>query len=178
MQTGLSLPSLAIGILMLGGSCATPPARIAETPSGRPEVTISAVDLDKVGNEIVNEMQNVGYLLEDQSSNVLFFTREMEGGQAVAAQLLIGNSYSTTPKAEVRFTLSKGASVVRVVAHASMSTQMAFGQTNRQDMKGNNYWFNDIQGLLMRIKSRLEPTPDPAIPAEPAAATDAASPRR
>lgn len=47
MQTRLSLPLLAMGIVVLGAGCATPPARVAGAPSSRP-----AADFDALVREL------------------------------------------------------------------------------------------------------------------------------
>ncbi len=144
---------VSIGGLFFG--CATAP-RITSTPSGKPEVEISGVSLDQVNNALITAMTGRGFLLEEQSTNSLFFTHEMSGGSAIGAQLLIGNSYSTTPKEEVRYVSATSSSGVRVIAHPSMSTQMALGQIRRHDMSQNNNWFNGIQSMLQAIKYQLE----------------------
>lgn len=163
-------------LLLLAVGCAGL-SKITDTPSGWPEVAIEGVELESVGNAVVNEFQSLGYRLEEQSKNSLLLTKELEGGQAFAAQPTIGNAYSTTPKAEVRFTLSKVVKVdeagtvidcVRVIALGSISTQMAMGQTRREDMKNNNRWFNDLQYILMRVQAVLEGKPIPELPPKPA----------
>lgn len=136
--------------------CAAQPERIAQTPSGRPEVVIHTDDTDLVKAEIINEMQTLGFFLRDDSKYRLVFTKELEGSQAILTQLAIGNSYSTTPVGECAFNLSTTENGIRVVEFSSISTQMAMGQVRRMDMKGNNAWFNDLYTLLQRVKQRSE----------------------
>ena len=147
---------ITILFFALLSGCAMPPKRVAETSSGRPEVTINTTDLDLVKSEIINQMQSGNFFLQDDSKYRLLFTKEMEGGQAVMAQMLVGNSYSTTPVAEIAFNLSKQGNSIKVIEFSSFSTQMAFGQVNRQDMKGNNAWFNDFYNILQRVKYNVE----------------------
>ncbi len=132
------------------------PQRIAKTVSGRPEVTIHSENTDLVKSAVINEMQILGFLLSDDSKYRLVFTKQMEGGQAMMAQLALGNSYSTTPVAEVSYNITKIKSQIKVVGFSSMSTQMAFGQVNRYDMENNNVWFNNIQSLLQKVKTEIE----------------------
>lgn len=147
--------TIAIHVLCIG--CVTV-ERSAYTPSGKPEVTIKNTTLDRVSSEIVNEMSARGFSLVQQSTNSMMFNKQMTGGQAIGAQLLIGNSYSTTPESEVRFMLSNSGNSVNVIADMSMSTQMAFGQVNRQPMNNNNAWFNEVHALLDKVRRNIEPT--------------------
>lgn len=136
--------------------CAVPPARIAQTLSRRPEVIIEADDVDLVKSEVINEMQMRGFFLQDDSKYRLVFTKELEGGQAILTQLVIGNSYSTTPVAQCAFNLSATGNGIKVVEFSSISTQMAMGQIQRMDMRDNNAWFNDFHTVLLRVKQRIE----------------------
>jgi hypothetical protein len=130
---------------------------MAQTPSGRPEVDIATTDLDAVKSQIVAHMQAMNYMLQDESKFRLQFTKELEGDQAMWARLAIGNSYSTTPLAEVTFNLAAIRDATHVVVFTAISTQMPFGQVNRSDMKGNNAWFNDFCFLLKSVKYAVEP---------------------
>lgn len=146
---------LSLFFITLSG-CAMPPQRIAQTPSGRPEIILNTTDVDLVKATIINEMQVADFFLQDDSKYRLVFTKQLEGNQGIMAQLVIGNSYSTTPVAEVSFNLSKVGSTIKVIEFSSISTQMAFGQVNRMDMKNNNAWFNDLYSLLQRVKAKVE----------------------
>ena len=146
---------LALMISCLAG-CVSAPDRIAQTPSGRPEVIIQTGDVDLVKSEIINEMQTADFLLQDDSKYRLTFTKELDGDQAILAQLLIGNSYSTTPVGEWAFNLSASGNGIKVLGFGSISTQMAMGQVRRTDMKGNNAWFNAAYSLLERVKQKIE----------------------
>lgn len=148
--------SVTAALLVVFSGCAPMPQRIAQTASGRPEVVISTIDVNLVKSELVNVMQSGGFLLQDESDYRMVFTRELDGSQATLARLAIGNAYSTTPQAEVAFTFAKMASSVRVVAFASITTQMPYGQIQRGDMKDNNAWFNDFYSALQNVKVRVE----------------------
>lgn len=146
---------IAILTTLFLAACNTP-ERIAYTPSGRPEIMINSTDFDLVKSTIINEMQMQDFLLSDDSKYRLVFTKQMKGGDAALAQLAIGNSYSTTPVAEFSFNISQVGDQIKVIGFSSVSTQMAFGQVNRMDMKNNNAWFNDIQNLLQQVKYSVE----------------------
>lgn len=116
--------------------------RVTQTPSGRPEVTVAGSSIENMSAALLRGMQDRGYMLQNQQPNSILFTREMEGGHAILAQLMIGNSYSTTPQMEIRFTLAEQPAGIRVIANISMSTQMALGQIRRHDLRDNNNYFN------------------------------------
>ncbi len=147
-------------------ACATV-ERVADTPSGLPETTISGATVDQVMGVLINDMQDRGLVMQSQSRNSVVFTRVMEGSSGWMAQALLGNSYSTTPEAEFRYILTNVSGGVRVVAHMSISTQMAFGQVQRQSMNHNNQWFNDIYGFLNQLpignSSRQPSTPSDSL---------------
>ena len=72
-------------------------------------------------------------------------------------QALIGNSYSTPPQMEISFSWIKTNNGSKVlVSRYDMSTQMAFGQINRQTLLGNNTNFNQLVDLLNRVKRNIE----------------------
>jgi len=141
---------LAMIALLVG--CAVP-KRIASTPSGKPEVSIPTNDIGLVKSVTINEFAMKGFMLQEDSSHSLFFTKTMEGSQAMFAQMLIGNSYSTTPQSEIRINMTNYNDQVKLIAFLSMSTQMALGKVNRQDMSNNNAWFNDVQNLFEQVKA-------------------------
>lgn len=147
---------LIASLMLLLAGCAT--QKISQTATGRPEVSIYTSDIDAVKSELMMNFGQHGFMLEQDSQYSMFFTKQMEGSQAMFAQMLIGNSYSTTPKAEIRINISQMKQRIDLVAFLSMSTQMAFGQVNRQDMGGNGAWFNDIQSVFNNIKSKFQPS--------------------
>jgi hypothetical protein len=152
--TAFSLVLLAISI----AGCASAPERIADTPSGWPQVTISSDDTQYIQSWIINRMTNKGWSLDSQSNNGLKFTKTADTSsvKTVLLQAMIGNSYSTTPKLETNYSIASLGDSTNVVAQAFVSTQMAMGQVNRIDFKNNNAVFNDIQRQLNKLKSEVE----------------------
>ena len=148
---------LISALLVAAAACATP-ERIARTLSGRPEVTIRARP-EAVMSALVVRAAERGLAIEEQGANTLTLSREMRGMGAVWMQMAIGNSYSTTPRAEIRYIVTPVVGGTRVIAQLSASTQMAFGQVRRKDMSGNNAWFNDVQRALEEVKAQVEGVP-------------------
>lgn len=75
---------------------------------------------------------------------------------AVMTQIVMGNSSSTLPKYEARYIVSNYAGKVKIIVNVAVSTQMAFGQTNRVFLKDNSNWFNAFQDQLRKVKSEVE----------------------
>lgn len=153
MRINLLHPFLPLAVTILLG-CASTQQQLVQTPSGKPEAIFETQDVDSVKSLLVNRMTSSGYSVQNDSKRLLSFTKQMQGMAGVTAQALIGNSYSTTPLAEIAYNFAELDSRIRVVANMSISTQMALGQVKRQDMSGP--WFNEIQRLLLDVKFQFE----------------------
>lgn len=151
MKKLILIPLLSLAVLL---GCATTQPRITQTPSGKPEAVFETADVDVVKSLIVNAMTTSGFSIQNDSKYLLSFTKEMKGVQGATAQVLIGNSYSTSPQEEAAFSIVQLDSRIRVVASASMSTQMAMGQVQRRDM--TDTWFNNYQRLLLNLKQQFD----------------------
>jgi hypothetical protein len=80
-----------------------------------------------------------------------------DGFGCIMGQALIGNSYSTPPQMEVSISWIETYNGNKVmVSRYDLSTQMAFGQVNRQTLLGNNTNFNQLVDLLNRVKRKIE----------------------
>jgi len=120
---------LMITVVFMGG-CAT--TKLA-TPSGRPEVTISA-SRNQVKSVLTETFLSAGFELRSESDASMLFVRPMDSGDAVLYQSLLGNSYSSHPEWEARVALADTAGGVHVFASASTVMQNAFGRVDRNDM--------------------------------------------
>ena len=120
---------------------------IKTTASGRPEAIFYGETAESVSNKIATGCMNKGLLIKDTSSSMVVCGKTMEGGEAVFAQMLVGNSYSTTPEHNIRFSIVQINDDVKVVAYQWIESQMAFGQINRQELNSGKQ-FNDVQGFL------------------------------
>ncbi|MCY1451093.1 hypothetical protein D3C76_495840 [compost metagenome] len=140
--------TLALIASILTG-CATAPA------VSPPDITIEGVQVATVRDAIAADMAAKKATITSISDSMITVEKPMEGGQAVAAQLLLGNAYSSTPKATLRFVLIKPSeNQVRVMANGEVSTQMAFGQVNSTAVGGKDY--SVLQKYLDGLKTRLE----------------------
>jgi hypothetical protein len=67
-------------------------------------------------------------LIEETTPNGLVCSKVMTGGRGFAAQLLIGNAYSTPPKDKLRVTVVAVGPDTQIQVQHTIETQMAFGQ--------------------------------------------------
>lgn len=148
-----AIPLLAITIL---AGCVSG-TKMEKTASGRPEVTIPGATQEAVQGELFSLCNNSAAAVRSSSANEVVCGKPMEGGSAIAAQLLVGNSYSTPPVALARFTIWKVGQDVRVSAYQWVETQMAMGQVRTVELNSPQA-FNALQSKLNDIKSRLSST--------------------
>ncbi|MBW8463509.1 hypothetical protein [Acidovorax sp.] len=151
------LAGLASSALFVQG-CASPSNRITRTQSGYPEITINSVDVRAIRSNLVARNAAGGWTIETETENMLLMTRVSNPLEtsSVIAQAMLGNSRSTTPKAEARYIITLSKNQTLVVVQPSISTQMAGGQINRMDLKDNNDVFNNFQNQLARVKTEIE----------------------
>lgn len=138
--------------IFLVGCGATQPARIAQTPSSKPEVTINA-PVQAIQDSLINEALNYNYTLETQTNSMLMLRRPLEGNEAFQG-LLVGNSYSNNTRV-LRYTFANTSSGVRVVMSQSLEAMMIGGQVNSVPIT-NNEVFNSNYQFLQNIKRELE----------------------
>jgi S1-C subfamily serine protease len=102
------------------------------TPSGQPDSIFPAVTSKDAVSKLANQCMNKGWSITSQTDNQLVCEIPVNGFKAALQQMLIGNSYSTTPRSFVRFTVANLAEHARAQAAAWVETQMAFGQMRQQ----------------------------------------------
>lgn len=131
-------------------ACATDTPLVKETASGLAEESYDNVTSEEVRGQIMEACLNRGMPVTDSSTNHVICGHRMRGAEAFVAQLLIGNSYSTTPERRIRFTIFTVGDRVRVTAGAWMETQMAFGQMRRVELD-HNTTRNNLQTFLASL---------------------------
>jgi hypothetical protein len=139
-------------------ACATPTPRIKETKSGWPETEINTANKRYIVSNIIRRNVETGWTLEQESDSTLLFTKVNDSGSmnAVLVQAMIGNAYSTPPKAEARYIVMEHAGVTKVIVNVGISTQMSGGQINRMNMDNANGVLNMFQAQLDRVKAEVE----------------------
>lgn len=131
-------------------ACAPQQALLKPTPSGYPEGIFSNSNIEAVRSKLIDGCSSKGILVQEASGSQVVCGKTMEGGDAVLAQMLVGNSYSTTPERKIRFVIYQSGTDVRVTAQQWIESQMAFGQVRRQELNSNNQK-NDIQQFLFSL---------------------------
>lgn len=141
---------LALLLVLTVSGCATQPDRLKITASGYPEATFQSLTVADVRNGIIGACDSRGLHVVEANDNAVVCGKTMSGGEAVLAQFLIGNSYSTTPQQKIRFTIYQLGTGTKVSARQWIETQMAFGQVRAQELNSNQQ-FNDLQSFLYSI---------------------------
>lgn len=124
------------------------------TPSGRPEVSISASKA-KVKSTTISTLSEIGYSLTSESPSLLVFQKQMEPAQSTLFLIGVGNSYYSQPMAVTRMTLVQASSQVKLLASYGGTAQGPFGQVKNMDLTSGRA-AQDIQGVLETIKKRSE----------------------
>ena len=143
----LSLALVAVSVLT---GCPKQESLIRQTTSGYPEGVFKNTSLEDAKGKIINGCVNGGLIVTETTQNHVVCEKTMTGGDAIFAQMLIGNSYSTTPVRKVRFVVFQMNKDVKITAQQYIQSQMAFGQIRTQELNGNNHR-NDIQRFLYSL---------------------------
>lgn len=134
-------------------ACAT--GTPTNTVSGWPEALFAGSDRLTVLSQIATGCANKGYFVADQGPSHVLCSRTMDDLQGAFAQVLLGNSYSTTPQMKVRFSALSSGDAIRVQAQPWIETQMALGQINRAELRSGQA-ASDVQQFLYSLGG--EPT--------------------
>lgn len=121
---------------------------MARTPSGRPEVVFATRNTASIAEKITARCAVKGLLIRKTSPNEVICGGTMSGGDAMLAQLAIGNSYSTTPEQFIRFTIFIVNAQTRVQTYQWIETQTAFGQTNKLELNSGKHFNNTLKALI------------------------------
>lgn len=158
---------LMFGLIALSG-CVEHEEYMARPPSGRAEVAFASRNPAKVAEKITARCAAKGLLVRKTSPNEVICGGTMSGGDAVLAQIAIGNSYSTAPEQYIRFTIFPVNGQVRVQTYQWIETQMAFGQVNKLELNSGKH-FNDTLRSLIALGGRpiTTTTPPQKYPSPP-----------
>lgn len=138
--------------MMALSGCASP-TLLKKTASGLPEGVFVDDTRDHIKQRLLSACAKRGLMTMEYGASQVECSQVMTGGDAFLAQMIVGNSYSTTPESKVRFTVTQIGNDVQVVAHQWIESQMAFGQIRRQPLNQAKH-VNDIQGMLFGLGAR------------------------
>lgn len=130
--------------------CAADQPLLKKTASGYPEGVFRNQSAELVKARIIDGCSSMGILVQEASANQVVCGKTMQGTEAAFAQMLVGNSYSTTPQRKIRFIIYQQAGDVKVTAQQWIESQMAYGQIRQQELKNTNH-LNDVQQFLYSI---------------------------
>lgn len=141
--------------LVFLSACATPVNH--DTASGRPEVSIPGNVTDQVSSMITDRMINDGYNMTSSSKFLLVFEKPTE---SIAAALMFGSQYDSTPAARVSYTITESQEATRVVASLILVTNpgSAFEKKRFMDRSVDSVKF---QKMLESIRSNFTSEPIP-----------------
>lgn len=149
MKTKIFLTLFSGCALILTNGCAST-KKITLPPA---EGYFQDLEIEQVKSRIMEGCTFNGYTIEESSDNQITCSKTTEGGTAIMTQLLLGNSYSTTPELKARFTVYKQKDYIKVTTHQWAETQMAYGQVRRQALNdGKNR--ENLQNFLYSIGAK------------------------
>ncbi|MCW7764323.1 hypothetical protein [Photorhabdus luminescens] len=130
------LAVLLIGSALLSGCANNIPLK-KQTQSGKPEGVYTNTTKEAVRDSLVAYCNEKGFMVVESSASSVLCSKETEGGSAILTQLMIGNSYSTTPVGKIRFTIGSVNNSIKVWADMWVETQMAMGQMRQMPITDN-----------------------------------------
>lgn len=131
-------------------ACAQQQALLKQTSSGYPEGVFQNANVEIVRSKLLDSCSSRGYIVYETTGNQIVCGKTMSGSEAVFAQMLVGNSYSTTPERRVRFIIYQSGNNVKVTVNQWIESQMAMGQIRKQELNSNNQ-NNSIQQMLFSL---------------------------
>ncbi|MCM2340110.1 hypothetical protein [Rhodoferax sp.] len=142
--------SIMIFVTFIVTACAQQQILLKQTSSGYPEGVFKNTNVESIRSKLLDACSIRGYLVHEATGNQVVCGKTMSGTEAVFAQMLVGNSYSTTPEQRIKFIVYQSGSNVKVTANQWIESQMAMGQVRRQELNSNNQ-NNSIQQLLFSM---------------------------
>ncbi len=152
--------------------CASQPALVRDTGSGKAEATFEGVTVDEVRNNITLACAQAGKEIVTDTHSVTCSQLD-KGGRGNMAQFLLGNGYSGTPYERVKFTFAATPNGVFVVADPWLEMTMGFGEKKIIPIN-NNAMRNELQAGLdaaaasARQRAAGQPANAQPPPAQPA----------
>jgi membrane-associated protease RseP (regulator of RpoE activity) len=138
--------TVAFSIFITG--CATPPRSVA-TPSGRPEAVMAKAPLKEVQSVLTNVAMNAGF----STKSVTDFTAVYEKpSDNVAATMLFGSRYDSTPVWRMSFNFAPIGEDLRVVGMMQIVTNPGSAFERVNDMSRNTVDAVNLQSHLDALK--------------------------
>lgn len=143
----MGIAAIVVGIL---ASCATIPP--IETPSGRPECSISGATNDEVQSYLLERFMSDGWMLKQQSPSQLVLWKE---NASTFQNVLLGSQYDPTTTHEVRFIFSGQGTEVRIFGQVAIVTNEGSAFEQRNDLTGGKAG-HELWQSLVRVEEHFE----------------------
>ena len=143
--------SIAAAIVLVLASCATVPP--IETPSGRPECSISGATNDQVQGYLLEKFMADGWMLKQQTPSQLVFWKE---NASTFQNALLGSQYDPTTTHEIRLVFSQGTGgSVRIFGQVALVTNEGSAFEQRNDLTGGKAGY-ELWQALVRVEEHFE----------------------
>ncbi|HGJ5878780.1 MAG TPA: hypothetical protein ACHBZ9_06860 [Arsenophonus nasoniae] len=144
---------IIIFFMILLSGCANQEPLKKKTQSGKPEGTYQNTTKSDVKDSLSEYCNNKGLIVMESTDSIVICSKETEGMHSILSQMVLGNSYSTTPVAKIKFSIGEVGGSVKVWSDAWIETQMAMGQIKQMVIKDNST-INDLQNILDNLKPK------------------------
>jgi hypothetical protein len=136
-------------ILLLAGCATAPPL---QTPSQRPEVTISGATKKEILDVLVTEMLASGAQIKQMNDYSVVFGKQ---DSSLGGALLYGSKYDSTPEMRITYNMVETGNAIRVFCNAAMVTNPGSGFERVNDVTGGKL-AHEIQAMLERLKAKTQ----------------------
>ena len=136
-------------ILLVGGCATAPPL---QTPSQRPEVTISGTTKKEILDVVVDNMLADGFQIKQMNDYSAVFGKL---DRSLSGALLSGSKYDSTPEMRVTYNMVETGNAIRVFCSVAMVTNPGSGFERVTDVTGGKL-AHKIQAMLERLKARTQ----------------------
>ncbi len=145
-KTNLIFKLTILSIIFSG--CAQVPLKKITT-SGKPERVFTNAKIVDIKSKIIERCAIKGSQVEERGTNTIICTKMLDNGDAILAQMLVGNSYSSTPEQKLSFVVTQRNNDVFVIINSMwIESQMAFGRINRVELMDDHKNLNNLQSSL------------------------------
>lgn len=142
-------PVLCLGLMLTLGACGTLPH--AETPTGRPDVTIRAKP-ETIKAYLIERISAKGAVLVQETPSTLVFEAPTQNAGAI---IMMGTSHQSQPTERYSYTIVKQGNMTRVMANLSIIANQGTAFEKRMDFN-RTHEAVAVQASLERMKANLE----------------------
>ena len=111
---------------------------------------------ETVASVLIQTVQNMGFILQNESPNRLMLQKALSGGNAILGQLAVGTRGGSYPLGTYTFSLNTVGAITTVVADISIVSENVFGKSNRLDLNKNKKNRAEMDEVLLYVKKQCE----------------------